>query len=91
MKVLEQLFQAELSMYMGYHKMAKSKPQVKIVDAETGEEIIRDANADELAQMEIDTSIAQARKAEIESKEAQRQAIADRLGLTLDEVKLLLG
>jgi hypothetical protein len=71
--------------------MAKSKPQVKIVDAETGEEIIRDANADELAQMEIDTSIAQARKAEIESKEAQRQAIADRLGLTLDEVKLLLG
>ncbi len=76
---------------MGYYKMTKSKPQVKIVDAETGEEIIRDANADELAQMEIDAANAEARKAEAEAKEAQRQAILDRLGLTADEAKLLLG
>ncbi len=31
------------------------------------------------------------RKAEVEAKEAQRQAILDRLGLTTDEAKLLLG
>ena len=31
------------------------------------------------------------RKAEVEAKEAQRQAILDRLGLTADEAKLLLG
>ena len=30
-------------------------------------------------------------KTEAESKAAQRQAIADRLGLTADELKLLLG
>jgi hypothetical protein len=71
--------------------MSKTKPQVKIVDAETGEEIIRDANADELAQMEIDTANAAARKTEAEAKAAEKQAIADRLGLTLDELKLLLG
>jgi len=78
-------------MYMGYLKMTKSKPQVKIVDAETGEEIIRDANADELAQMEIDAANAQARKAEAEAKEAAKQAILDRIGLTADELQTILG
>jgi hypothetical protein len=78
-------------MYMGYLKMTKSKPQIKIVDAETGEEVIRDANADELAQMEIDTANAQAKKAEVLAKETQRQAILDRLGLTADELQTILG
>ena len=71
--------------------MTKSKPQVKIVNAQTGEEIIRDANAEELAQMELDAANAVARKAEVEAKEVARQAILDRLGLTADEAKLLLG
>jgi len=71
--------------------MTKSKPQVKIVNCETGEEIVRDANADEIAQMELDAANAAARKAEAEAKEAARQAILDRLGLTADEAKLLLG
>ena len=71
--------------------MAKSKPQVKIVDAETGEEVIRDANADELAQMEIDTANAAAKKVEAETKFAEKQALLDRLGITADEAKLLLG
>ena len=71
--------------------MTKSKPQVKIVNVETGEEIVRDANAEELAQMELDAANATARKAEVEAKEAARQAILDRLGLTADEAKLILG
>jgi hypothetical protein len=72
--------------------MAKSSlPQVKIVNAETGEEIIRDANADELAQFEIDKANELARLAAIDAREASRQAILDRLGLTADEAKLLLG
>jgi hypothetical protein len=71
--------------------MTKTKPQVKIVNCETGEEIIRDANADELAQMEIDAASALARKTAEVEKETQRQAILDRLGLTADEAKLLLG
>jgi hypothetical protein len=71
--------------------MTKSKPQVKIVNCETGEEIVRDANAEEIAQMKLDTDNAAAAKAEAEAKEASRQAILDRLGLTADEAKLILG
>jgi hypothetical protein len=71
--------------------MTKSKPQVKIVNCETGEEIVRDANAEEIAQMELDAANAVARKAEAEAKEVARQAILDRLGLTADEAKLILG
>ena len=72
--------------------MAKlTTPQVKIVNCETGEEIVRDANAEEIAQMEFSAAQASAKQAEIQAKETQRQAIADRLGLTADELKLLLG
>lgn len=71
--------------------MTKSKPQVKIVNCETGEEIIRDANAEEIAQMELDAFNAAAAKAEAQTKETARQAIIDRLGLTADEAKILLG
>lgn len=72
--------------------MAKlSIPQVKIFNAETGEEIIRDANAEELAQMEIDAANVAKEQAEAEAKAAAKQAILDRLGLTADEAKLLLG
>jgi hypothetical protein len=71
--------------------MTKSKPQVKIVNAETGEEIIRDATTEEIAQMEIDAAGAEARKAQIEAKEIARQTILDRLGLTAEEAAILLS
>lgn len=72
--------------------MTKSnKPQIKIVNCETGEEIIRDATAEEIAQMELDAANDAARQAEAEAKAAQRQEILDRLGLSADEAKLLLG
>jgi hypothetical protein len=71
--------------------MTKSKPQVKIVNCETGEEIVRDATAAEIAQMELDAVNDAAAKAQVEAKETQRQAILDRLGLTADEAKLILG
>jgi hypothetical protein len=71
--------------------MTKSKPQIKIVNCETGEEIVRDATAEEIAQMELDAANAVAEKAEADAKETQRQAILDRLGLTADEAKLILG
>jgi hypothetical protein len=71
--------------------MTNTKPQVKIVNCETGEEIIRDANAEELAQMKLDAANAKARKAEAEAKAAEKQALLDRLGITADEAKLLLG
>jgi predicted ArsR family transcriptional regulator len=66
-------------------------PQLKFVNAQTGEEIVRDATAEEIAQMEIETANAKARKAEAEAKANARQAILDRLGLTAEEAALLLG
>ena len=72
--------------------MTKSnKPQVKIVDCETGEEIIRDANADEIAQMELDATNYQSAKAEAEAKATAKEAILKRIGLTADELKTILG
>jgi len=71
--------------------MTKSKPQVKIVNCETGEEIVRDANAEEIAQMELDAANAEARKAEIQTKATAKAAILDRIGLTADELKTILG
>lgn len=68
-----------------------NKPQVKIVNCETGEEITRDATAEEITQIELDFSNAEARKAEAESKSLQRQAILDRLGLTSEEAALLFS
>ena len=66
-----------------------------IVNVETGEEISRELNSEEIAQQKIDEAnfkaIEKLRDKEIKAKEAARQAILDRLGLTADEAKLLLG
>jgi len=71
--------------------MTKSKPQVKIVNCETGEEIVRDANAAEIAQMELDAFNAATAKAQADAKETAKAAILDRIGLTADELKTILG
>jgi len=71
--------------------MAKSKIQIQEVNCTTGEEIIRDATAEEIAQIELDAINDAKRKAEAEAKAAEKQALLDRLGITADEAKLLLG
>jgi predicted flap endonuclease-1-like 5' DNA nuclease len=71
--------------------MTNSKPQIKIVDVTSGEEIVRDANAAEIAQMKLDADNAKARKAEAEAKETAKAALLDRIGLTADELKTILG
>jgi hypothetical protein len=68
-----------------------TKPQVKIVNAETGEEIIRDANDAELTQMELDAANAAAKQAEAEAKAQAKAELLQRLGITEDEAKLLLA
>jgi phosphopantetheinyl transferase (holo-ACP synthase) len=62
-----------------------------IVNVETGEVIERKMNAKELAQWEADKAAAEAQAAEAAAKEAARQALLDKLGITADEAKLLLG
>jgi hypothetical protein len=66
-------------------------PTVKIHDAETGEIIEREMNAEELAQLAIDKQIQADAKAKAEAKEAARQAVLDKLGLSVDEVAALLS
>jgi myo-inositol-hexaphosphate 3-phosphohydrolase len=68
-----------------------TKPQIKEYNCETGFETVRDASDTEIAQIAIDAENAAIRKAEAEAKEAQRQALLDRLGITSEEAKILLG
>jgi hypothetical protein len=73
--------------------MAKTStiPQVTIHNVETGEIITRDANAEELAQMEADKA-AHIAAAQAKAKaEADKAALLARLGLTEDELKTILG
>jgi hypothetical protein len=77
---------------MGYQIMAKSFiPQVTIHNIETGEIITRDANAEELAQIELDKATETAYQEAKAKAEADKAAILARLGLTEDELKTILG
>jgi hypothetical protein len=72
--------------------MAKTNtPQVKIVNVETGEEIIRDANSEQLAQMEADKATQAAYESAKVQQAADKAALLARLGLTEDELKTILG
>ena len=65
--------------------------KIFIVNAETGEEIVRDLNADELAQQAIDVA-AQEAKTQAEAQAAtDKAALLARMGITADEAKLLLS
>lgn len=68
-----------------------AKPTVKIVNAETGEEIERPMNAEELAQLEADKVAAAAERAEFEAKISAREAVLAKLGLTAEEAASLLA
>ncbi len=62
-----------------------------IVNCKTGETVERELNADELAQQAIDKAAEAARQAEADAKAAQRQALLNRLGITEEEARILLG
>ena len=72
--------------------MAKSnRPNVRVHNLETDEIIDREMNDAEFAQYQADQTAQQAAQAEAEAKAIAKTAILDRLGLTADEAKLLLG
>jgi hypothetical protein len=66
-----------------------------VIDVETGEVIERELNKAEKDQEKIDNAASvaaiAAKQAETEAKESARAAILDRLGLTADELKSILG
>jgi phosphopantetheinyl transferase (holo-ACP synthase) len=68
-----------------------TNPIIKLHNIETGEIVEREMNTEELAQWEADQEAAQAAAAEAADKEAARQALLEKLGITADEAKLLLG
>ena len=66
-----------------------------IINCETGEVIERELNKDEKDQRKIDEVAYNAseaiRQAEAEAKAIAKAAILDRIGLTADELKTILG
>ena len=68
---------------------------ITIVNAETGEVIVRDLTPAEAKQKASDDAKAIAKRtkleAEAEAKETAKQAILDRIGLTADELQTILG
>ena len=72
--------------------MAKTtKPTIRIHNVETDEVIDREMTDTEFAKYEADKAAQVIAQAEAEAKEAERQAILDRLGITSEEAKILLG
>ena len=65
--------------------------QIKEVNCTTGEEIVRDANAEEIAQMEINSANYAAKEAEAEAKVTAKAALLEQLGITEEQAKLLLS
>ena len=57
----------------------------------TGESVVRDMTESELAQIEVDKTAVKAEAKAKAQKDAARQIVLDRLGITADEAALLLG
>ena len=68
-----------------------TKPTVIIHNVETDEIIDREMNDAEFAQYQADQAAQATAKAEAEAKETAKAAILDRIGLTADELKTILG
>jgi len=63
----------------------------RIVNCKSGEIIDRELTDDEIKQQEIDSKIIEELKIEAEARQAAKQVILDRLGLTADELKTILA
>lgn len=68
-----------------------SKPIIRIHNQETNEIIDREMTDEEFEMLQTEAAAAEAAAAEAATKEAARQALLDKLGITADEAKLLLG
>ena len=72
--------------------MAKStRPIIRIHNTETDEIIDREMNDAEFAQYDAEQAEQVAKQAEAEAKATAKAAILNRIGLTADELKTILG
>ena len=63
----------------------------KIIDLQTGEETIREFTENEIAEIEVAVVKAQAKAEAKAIKAHERAALLERLGITAEEARLLLG
>ena len=68
-----------------------TRPMIRIHNTETDEVIDREMTAAEFKIFEADQAANKTREAEAEAKATAKAAILDRLGLTADELKTILG
>jgi hypothetical protein len=68
-----------------------ARPTVRIHNIETNEVIDREMTDTEFSAYEAEQAAEAARQAEAEAKAAQRQALLNRLGITEEEARILLG
>jgi hypothetical protein len=68
-----------------------TKPIIKIANVETGEEIEREMNDVEFAQYKADQAAQAERQANAQAQAEVKAALLERLGITEEEAKLLLG
>jgi hypothetical protein len=68
-----------------------TKPMVRIHNVETDEVIDREMTAAEFKQYEKEQAAQAIATAEAQAKETAKAAILDRIGLTADELKTILG
>ena len=72
--------------------MAKNQtPKIGEQNVETGELVYRAMTDVEIEQFEIDKALSVQQNAEAEAKQIAKQEILDRIGLTTDELKTILG
>ena len=72
--------------------MAKAtRPKIRIHNIETDEVIDREMNDAEFAEYEANKAAQAIVEAEAKAKEIAKAAILDRIGLTADELKTILG
>lgn len=71
--------------------MTKLKLTKIVVNCETGEQIEREFTTDEYAQYEADQAAEAQRQSETEAKTIARKNILDRLGISTEEARILLG
>ena len=68
-----------------------AKPMIRIHNTETNEVIDREMTNAEFAIYEADQAAQAIAEAEAKAKETAKAAILDRIGLTADELKTILG
>ena len=68
-----------------------SENMVRVHDLETGEITDREMTADELAQRDAEYATQTVAAAEAEAKATQKAALLVKLGITVEEAKLLLS